>query len=130
MTTIHIETKKQEMLPITVEVQRAVENSGIASGLCCVYSPHTTAGIAINENADPDVTRDLLLAMDETFPDREVFRHMEGNSSAHLKAGLTGTSVTIPVENGRLCLGRWQGVYFCEYDGPRQRMFYVQVVGA
>lgn len=117
------------MQPITAKVQQAVEGSGITSGLCCVYSPHTTAAITINENSDPDVASDLLFAFDKTFPHRQEFRHFEGNSRAHLLASLVGESVTIPVENGRLCLGQWQAIYFCEFDGPRQRTFYVQVTG-
>ena len=91
-------------------------------------SPHTTAGITINENADPDVVTDLLLAYRKAFPDRPEFRHMEGNSSAHARASAMGSSVTIPVRNGRLVLGTWQGVYFCEFDGPRRRTFYVSVI--
>lgn len=128
MTTIQIKTKEREMQPITTQVQRAVESSGVMAGLCCVYCPHTTAAITINENADPDVVDDLLHALDKTFPDRPEFRHMEGNSAAHLKASCVGESVTIPVVNGRLALGRWQGVYFCEFDGPRTRSFMVQVL--
>ena len=87
-----------------------------------------TAGITINENADPDVVTDLLLAYRKAFPDRPEFRHMEGNSSAHARASAMGSSVTIPVRNGRLVLGTWQGVYFCEFDGPRRRTFYVSVI--
>ena len=89
---------------------------------------YTTAGITINENADPDVVTDLLLAYRKAFPDRPEFRHMEGNSSAHARASAMGSSVTIPVRNGRLVLGTWQGVYFCEFDGPRRRTFYVSVI--
>ena len=96
---------------------------------CVVYCPHTTAGITINENADPDVVRDLIFALEKTYPDRAEFRHSEGNSASHLKASVIGSSVTIPVRNGRLLLGTWQGVYFCEFDGPRARRFYVQIQG-
>ena len=99
------------------------------NGICLVYCPHTTAGMTINENADPDVVTDLLFALDKTFPDRPEFRHMEGNSAAHLKASTMGSSVTVIVENGNLVLGTWQGIYFCEFDGPRTRKFYVKVMG-
>ena len=129
MISVGIETKTRQLLPITPQVQRALAETGIKSGLCTVYCPHTTAGITINENADPDVAKDLLFALEETFPDRPQFCHSEGNSAAHLKASVVGSSVIVPVESGRLCLGRWQGIYFCEFDGPRSRQFYVQAVG-
>jgi secondary thiamine-phosphate synthase enzyme len=98
--------------------------------LCLVYCPHTTAGLTINENADPDVVRDLLLGLAEAFPDRPGFRHAEGNSAAHLKAGCLGSSVTLIVENGAPLLGTWQGVYFCEFDGPRERRFHLKIIRA
>jgi secondary thiamine-phosphate synthase enzyme len=123
--TFHIETGAEELRPITAEVENALRESGIQAGVCTVFCPHTTAGITINENADPDVARDLLLGLGKAFPDRQDFRHAEGNSSAHLKASCIGSSVCIPVSEGNLCLGRWQGVYFCEFDGPRQRQFVV-----
>ena len=93
-----------------------------------VYCPHTTAGITINENADPDVQRDLLLAYAEAFPDRKAFRHAEGNSAAHAKASAMGSSATIIIEQGQLLLGTWQGIYFCEFDGVRNRTFYVKIL--
>ena len=127
--TYRLSTPREGFLAVTAQVQEALRDSGVESGLCVVYCPHTTAGVTINENADPDVTRDLMLALDKTFPDRTEFRHAEGNSAAHLKAVGVGSSVTIPVENGRLLLGRWQGVYFAEFDGPRERRFYVKVLG-
>lgn len=96
-------------------------------GIAVVYCPHTTAGITINENADPDVVRDLLFALDKTYPDRSEFRHDEGNSAAHLKASCIGSSVTVIVDNGKLVLGTWQSIYFCEFDPPRSRKFYVKV---
>lgn len=123
-----LETPTEDFCPITAQVQGAVAESGIADGICVVYCPHTTAGITINENADPDVVTDLLLAYRKAFPDRPEFRHMEGNSSAHARASAVGSSVTIPVRNGRLVLGTWQGVYFCEFDGPRRRTFSVSVI--
>ena len=94
-----------------------------------IYCPHTTAGITINENADPDVVHDLLIGLSKAFPDRSEFRHAEGNSAAHLKASAMGSSATVIIENGRPLLGTWQGVYFCEFDPPRNRKFYVQVEG-
>ena len=127
--TYRLSTPREGFLAVTAQVQEALRDSGVESSLCVVYCPHTTAGVTINENADPDVTRDLMLALDKTFPDRTEFRHAEGNSAAHLKAVCVGSSVTIPVENGRLLLGMWQGVYFAEFDGPRERRFYVKVLG-
>ena len=123
-----LETPAENLCPITAQVQGAVAESGVTDGICVVYCPHTTAGITINENADPDVVTALLLAYRKAFPDRPEFRHMEGNSSAHARASAMGSSVTIPVRNGRLVLGTWQGVYFCEFDGPRRRTFYVSVI--
>jgi len=99
------------------------------SGIAVVYCPHTTAGITINENADPDVVHDLLIGLDKAFPSRPEFRHGEGNSAAHLKASAMGSSVTVIIEGGKLLLGTWQSVYFCEFDPPRKRRFYVKVMG-
>ena len=113
---------------ITSQVREAVKKSGVLKGAALVYCPHTTAGIAINENADPDVTADILSALDDMVP-RMDFLHIEGNSPAHIKTLLTGSSASVPVEGGNLALGRWQGIYFCEYDGPRDRKFIVQVLG-
>lgn len=118
----------QEFLDITHLLKQAIEKTGIKEGIAVVYCPHTTAGITINENADPDVVRDMLLGLDRAYPDRAEFRHMEGNSSAHLKASAVGSSQYIIVEDGRLVLGTWQGIYFCEFDGPRSRRFYVKVM--
>ncbi|MDR3051549.1 MAG: secondary thiamine-phosphate synthase enzyme YjbQ, partial [Oscillospiraceae bacterium] len=94
-----------------------------------IYCPHTTAGITINESADPDVVRDLLFALGKTYPRRAEFRHAEGNSAAHLKASAIGSSATVLIEDGKPLLGTWQGIYFCEFDPPRNRTFYVQVIG-
>lgn len=115
---------------VTEKVRDALKKCGMQDGLCVVYCPHTTAGITINENADPDVVTDLLFALSKTFPDRSEFRHAEGNSAAHLKSSCVGNSVTVLVENGRLVLGTWQGIYFCEFDGPRNRTFFVKTVGS
>jgi secondary thiamine-phosphate synthase enzyme len=125
-----LKTGRNDWTDVTARVRDAVRESGVSEGSCLVYCPHTTAGITINENADPDVVRDLIFALEKTYPDRAEFRHTEGNSAAHLKAGVIGGGVTIPVSNGRLMLGTWQGVYFCEFDGPRSRRFTVQVIGA
>ncbi len=124
-----LRTGRNDWTDVTARVQDAVRESGVSEGLCLVYCPHTTAGITINENADPDVVRDLIFALEKTYPDRPEFRHMEGNSAAHLKASVIGSGATIPVSNGRLTLGTWQGVYFCEFDGPRARRFAVLVIG-
>ena len=123
-----ISTEKENFYNITGRVRDAVTESGVKSGICVVYCPHTTAGITINENADPDVVHDVLLGLSKAFPDRAEFLHMEGNSAAHLKSSCIGSSVTIIIENGRLLLGTWQGIYFCEFDGPRSRQFYVKVI--
>jgi len=120
---------REDFYNITPQLLEAVAKSGVTSGHAIVYCPHTTAGITINENADPDVVRDLLLGLRAAFPDRREFRHSEGNSVAHLKASAMGSSATVIIEGGRPLLGTWQGVYFCEFDPPRQRRFYVKVVG-
>ena len=114
------------MVDITLEVTRLVREADVQSGLCTVYVPHTTAGVTINEHADPDVAHDLLDALTEIVP-KLRFRHGEGNSDAHVKAALMGASATIPIDQGSLCLGTWQGVYFCEFDGPRSRRAYVHI---
>ena len=106
----------------------AVSKSGVKDGIAIVYCPHTTAGITINENADPDVIYDLLIGLNKAFPDRPEFRHSEGNSAAHLKASAMGSSVTVIISDGKPLLGTWQGIYFCEFDPPRSRKFYVKVV--
>jgi secondary thiamine-phosphate synthase enzyme len=131
MTELTLRTsERNQFLEITEQVQRVVEASDIQSGMCVVYSPHTTAGITINENADPDVVHDMLLYLNRTIPQHQPgFRHAEENSDSHLKTSLIGPSVTLIVNEGEIVLGRWQGVYFCEFDGPRTRRVLVQVVG-
>jgi len=109
-------------------VQACVAKSGIRSGVACIFIPHTTAGVAINENADPDVKRDVLFALERAVPN-SGFAHCEGNSDAHTKAVLTGSSVSVIIEESRLCLGTWQSIYFCEYDGPRNRKAYIKITG-
>jgi secondary thiamine-phosphate synthase enzyme len=129
MKTIHIKTQaKEEFINITHEVQSAVRNSGTKNGVCIVFIPHTTAGITINENADPDVKNDLLMWLKEMASDSLPWRHSEGNSPAHVKASLLGSSVHIIVEGGDLHLGTWQGIYFCEFDGPRQRSIFIEIL--
>ena len=127
-TTHALRTGNQGFSDITATVRDAVRKSGVDSGLCVGYCPHTTAGITINENADPDVVKDMLHGLDKAFPDRPEFRHAEGNSAAHLKAGCVGSGVTLIVENGAPLLGTWQGVYFCEFDGPRERRYHIKIV--
>lgn len=123
-----LNTPKEGMIAITREVASYVDSLGVEEGIVVVYSPHTTAGITINENSDPDVVHDLLLAMGEIFPDDKRFRHMEGNSAAHLKTSMVGSSATVIITKGRLDLGVWQDIYFCEYDGPRTRRFICKVI--
>jgi secondary thiamine-phosphate synthase enzyme len=124
-------SKRTEFVEITDQVRAAVRSAGLKSGVCVVYCPHTTAGVTIQENADPDVVRDVLLWLNHHIPkDVPGFRHAEGNSDAHIKTSLIGTSVTIIVENGDLVFGTWQGVYFCEFDGPRTRTVQVQTIGS
>lgn len=122
-----LSTNTEGMYKITRQVAEAVTKSGVIDGICVVFCPHTTSGITINENADPDVVHDILLGLNTAFPDRREFLHCEGNSSAHLKASCVGSSATIIIKEGRLLLGTWQGIYFCEFDGPRNRKFYVKV---
>jgi len=122
-------SKREEFVDITADVTRVAREAGVANGFALVYCPHTTAAITINENADPDVVRDLLAGLAAIAPRSAAWRHAEGNSDGHLKASLVGPSVTIPIVEGRLTLGTWQGVYFCEFDGPRQRRYIVTAHG-
>ncbi|TMD64511.1 MAG: YjbQ family protein [Chloroflexi bacterium] len=118
-----------EVIDVTDRVARAVAASGVHTGLCHVYVSHTTAGVFINENADPDVRADVMASLEALVPWENHYRHAEGNAAAHIKASLIGTSQTIPVRNSRLALGRWQGIYIAEFDGPRERHFQVTVLG-
>jgi secondary thiamine-phosphate synthase enzyme len=130
MNTIEIRTRaREEFLDLTAEVDSVVAASGVASGVCVVAVPHTTAGVTVNENADPDVRADLLMTLRRIVPDDLPYAHAEGNSPAHVKAALIGSSVSLIVEGGRLKLGTWQGVFFCEFDGPRTRQVWVKVIG-
>ncbi len=112
---------------ITSQVSAAISESKVTEGLCVVYIPHTTAAVTINENADPDVVRDIDKELNKIIPFNDGYHHSEGNSAAHIKSSIIGNTVEILVEDGRLILGTWQGIYFCEYDGPRNRTFYVLV---
>jgi secondary thiamine-phosphate synthase enzyme len=130
MNIIEIRTKaRQEFVDLTADVERIVAASGVASGICVITAPHTTAGVTVNENADPDVRADLAMALKRLAPDELPYAHGEGNSPAHIKASLIGASATLIVEDGRLRLGTWQGIFFCEFDGPRARRAWVQVLG-
>ena len=124
-----LSTSKEGLIDITAEVTEAIMESGVNEGICIVYCPHTTAAITINENADPDVKTDFISGLDRTFPDLASFLHAEGNSDAHLKSSVVGASELIIVSGGKPLLGTWQGVYFCEFDGPRTRKFYVKIMG-
>ena len=123
-----IRTERENFYDVTAKVAEAVEKSGVKDGLCIVYCPHTTAGITINENADPDVVRDIIYGLEKAFPEQNGYRHFEGNSHAHIKASLMGSSCHVLIENGALKLGIWQSIYFCEFDGPRNRKVFVNIV--
>jgi len=131
METLRVKTdRRTQLVDVTGLVERAVKSSGVASGVCYVYVPHTTAGVTINENADPDVATDLEGVFDRLVPRSGAYRHSEGNSDSHAKATLVGSSQIIFVEDGKLALGHWQGVFLCEFDGPRDRRVYVKVAGS
>jgi secondary thiamine-phosphate synthase enzyme len=128
MKSISLRTKsREELIDITSEVKKAVAASGIADGVCYIYTPHTTAAITINENADPDVRRDILKGLAHLDLESVRFDHSEGNSPAHLKSSMLGCSEIVFVENTSLCLGTWQGIFFCEFDGPRTRKVYINI---
>ena len=130
-TTFDVRTPSRDaMIDITPSVVAAIQEAGATDGLVHVYVPHTTAGVTINENADPDVIHDVLAALDAAVPHRQGFyRHSEGNSAAHVKSSMMGCSAMVPLVNGRMTLGTWQSVFFCEFDGPRTRRVIVTVVG-
>jgi secondary thiamine-phosphate synthase enzyme len=128
MTVLTIQTaQRSEFINITAKVQDAVQELGVKDGVITVFAPHSTAGLTINENADPDVMADLLAALERAVPWSAGYRHGEGNAAAHVKASLMGSSVRVLVEGGKLQLGTWQGIYFCEFDGPRSRECWVAV---
>lgn len=129
MTKFELHTVgREQMLDVTEQVRQALRATGVAEGWVLVYCPHTTCGITINENADPDVAADILEGLGGLVPQKGPWRHREGNSDAHLKASLIGSSVMMPVANGDLMLGTWQGVYLCEFDGPRRRYLSVSAI--
>jgi secondary thiamine-phosphate synthase enzyme len=130
MKTLKVQSRqREEMIEITSEVEIFLRESKAESGVCVLFSQHTTCGLTINENADPDVKHDMLLFLKNTIPQfYENFRHNEENSDAHIKASLVGSSVTVPFENGKLLLGRWQGIYLCEFDGARERKVLIKIL--
>jgi secondary thiamine-phosphate synthase enzyme len=130
MKTLTVNSHKQvEMIDITHDVVNSIAEYDIAEGLAVIYTPHTTAAITINENADPDVSRDIIMGIDKLVPMHDNYRHLEGNSAAHIKSSLFGASETLLINLGKPVLGTWQGIYFCEFDGPRQRRVHIQILG-
>ncbi|NOX89707.1 MAG: YjbQ family protein [Calditrichaeota bacterium] len=129
MVKLDIRTKSRtELVDITQLVQKTVSEQNVQNGLAVIFVPHTTAAVTINENADPTVQRDILYEINKVIPFEDNYRHYEGNSAAHIKASLFGSSETVIVENGYLQLGTWQGIYFCEFDGPRHRKVWIQII--
>ena len=127
--TFQVKTSKQtEFIDITHSVQEAVKKTGVAEGICFIFIPHTTAAVTINENADPSVSLDIIMELNKVVLFQDRYQHLEGNSPAHIKASLIGCSQTVFVESGELALGTWQGIFFCEFDGPRNRNVYVKVI--
>ena len=121
-------SSRNQLIDITDIVSDYVQRSGVRSGICVVYTPHTTAAITINENADPSVKSDIIRKLADTFPQNDNYAHSEGNSDAHLKSSVIGCSQTLLIKDGSLLLGTWQGIYFCEFDGPRRRQYFVKVI--
>ncbi|MFY9278066.1 MAG: secondary thiamine-phosphate synthase enzyme YjbQ [Caldicoprobacterales bacterium] len=121
-------TKPQQFIDITHKVASEIKNCNVQNGIAVIYVPHTTAGVTINEKADPDVVKDMISALEKTYPVYGDYLHFEGNSHAHIKASLMGSSCTVIIQNGKLMLGTWQAIYFCEFDGPRNRTFYVKII--
>ena len=130
MDEISVKTSSHtQFIDITSKVSEVLQKTGIKDGLCTVFTPHTTAGITINENADPDVPRDIMEEMGKVIPLNDGYDHIEGNSAAHIKSSLFGCSETVIIRNGSLMLGTWQSVFFCEFDGPRNRKVWVEIIG-
>ena len=121
-------SKRNDLIDITAEVSAAVSRSRIGSGICCLYVPHATSGVTINENADPSVKLDIIKKLETMVPRSENYTHTEGNSDSHVKSSIIGTTLTIIIEDGSLVLGTWQGIFFCEFDGPRSRKIYVKTI--
>ena len=127
--TFEVKTSTQtEFMDVTRSVQEAVKKTGVEDGICIIFIPHTTAAVTINENADPSVVRDILMELNKVVPFKDQYQHLEGNSPAHIKSSLVGSSQIVFVESGELVLGTWQGIFFCEFDGPRNRKVYVKVI--
>jgi len=120
--------EKTELIDITSDINKLIQNSGIAQGLCMIFVPHTTAAVTINESADPSVKSDILTILNQIIPWEANYRHLEGNSPAHIKSTLVGSSELIAIDNQRLILGTWQGIFFCEFDGPRNRKLHVRIM--
>lgn len=127
-STFQLKTDSEGMYNITDTVAEAVKQSGVVNGIAVIYCPHTTAAITINENTDPNVTQDFLLGLARAFPDRSEFTHKDGNSAAHLKSSCIGCQISVIVDDGALLIGKWQAIYFCEFDGPRPRKYTVKVI--
>jgi secondary thiamine-phosphate synthase enzyme len=121
-------TQREEFIDITAQVDAVVKQGGVKEGVCVVFVPHTTAGLTINENADPSVRADILAELGTVIPHNARYTHAEGNSAAHIKTSLIGSSVTVPIERGALELGTWQGIYFSEFDGPRTRDVWITII--
>ena len=129
MKTIQVQSEdRTELIDVTGQVREAIQAEGFRNGLCMLYVPHTTAGITINESADPSVRRDILMVLNRMVPWKADYQHMEGNSPAHIKSSLMGASQLIAVENGQMVLGTWQGIFFCEFDGPRRRKLQIKFI--
>jgi len=129
MKEINVRTNSRtEMIDITSLVQAAVEERKVKSGICVIFTPHTTAAVTINENADPDVPIDIISALERAFPQNANYRHAEGNSPAHAKSSLVGASELVLIEDGRIVLGVWQSIFFCEFDGPRSRKIFLSII--
>lgn len=131
MDKIRVATaKRAELVEITVPLQKAVARSKVEDGFCLVFCPHTTAGLTVNENADPSVKKDIVNALGQLIPENGDYSHAEGNSDSHIKSSLFGPSLSLIIEKGQLCLGTWQGIYLCESDGPREREVWVKIAAA
>jgi secondary thiamine-phosphate synthase enzyme len=127
--TLSVQTNtRTEFLDLTLQIQETVSQSGVSEGLCHIFVPHTTAAVTINENADPNVKADILMVLNKLISDQESYRHLEGNAPAHVKASVIGSHQSVLVSKGRLLLGTWQGIFFCEFDGPRSRRVHVKVI--
>jgi len=129
MITISITTRRRsEFIDITSQIEEVVRASGIEKGVCIIFCPHTTAGLVINENADPSVRRDIIQHLEELVPYQKGYTHTEGNADSHIKSSLLGSSLSLIIEGGKIMLGTWQGIYFCEFDGPRKRKVHLKLV--